>query len=555
MTEPARPTAPLPPPTAGQPAAKTPTAAARYRALRTRVQLLALLVWGGIAVVVALAGLMAAGSKDVPSEAFWIALVLLWLLYLTLKGERRRLFFPWISPRQLGAGLTRVGLVHIGLTIAVGAIATNTGNNHLFGVFGLMLSLILASGILARHNLGRVLVKRSVPDEIVAGAPTPITIAATNRGLFPSMAVWVSEGWPVDVEPPEGGLPSVCVVRLDPNDVAEATYEIAFPHRGVFRFQGFVLRTTFPFSMFTNVRHVRQEQEVLVLPRLRRLRESMRPRGDALNASGLRAEPTGRGAGDFRGLRDYAPGLDEVRWIHWPTSARRFHTGDGETMAPVVRDFERETEGPRVIVLELGERGAVLEAGIELAAAFLVDSFEAGLPFTIVVPPTTSAGPPSRENVHRLRCLEILARLHGRERNAAVDLDVMTAPTLAELIEMPVPAGASVVALETERDHRFLDWVGAHAPRGSRLERIAVAPRARSGTRKREIAEIATASLGTKAPYAAVDTEADATPTLFGPDVSVASVTESGRLLVAQTPDGKAENAPAIEPRASLDSV
>ncbi|NJK62273.1 MAG: hypothetical protein HC921_05920 [Synechococcaceae cyanobacterium SM2_3_1] len=70
-------------------------------------------------------------------------------------------------PRKFS--LTRIGRIFIGITILVSIAAFNTGNNALYLLFSLMLSLILISGILSEAVLQGIRVERQWPRHILQG--------------------------------------------------------------------------------------------------------------------------------------------------------------------------------------------------------------------------------------------------------------------------------------------------------------------------------------------------------------------------------------------------
>src|SRR5262245_63779229 len=76
---------------------------------------------------------------------------------------------------------TREGWWFLVATLLVGAAAINGGINLLFLIFGMMLFLILASGILSELCLRHLLVTRRPPTSIHAGAPYLMGIAVRNQ--------------------------------------------------------------------------------------------------------------------------------------------------------------------------------------------------------------------------------------------------------------------------------------------------------------------------------------------------------------------------------------
>ena len=67
------------------------------------------------------------------------------------------------------------------LTLAVGMAALNTGNNLLYLLLAMMLSLIVMSGILSEQCLRHLVIRRVIPDNMFANSPATVTLAVANR--------------------------------------------------------------------------------------------------------------------------------------------------------------------------------------------------------------------------------------------------------------------------------------------------------------------------------------------------------------------------------------
>src|SRR5574339_19159 len=72
---------------------------------------------------------------------------------------RRVVSFKW--PRKLR--VTREGRYFLLITVCVGFGAFNTGNNLLYLLFGMFLSLILVSGVMSELSLRQLTVVRRLP--------------------------------------------------------------------------------------------------------------------------------------------------------------------------------------------------------------------------------------------------------------------------------------------------------------------------------------------------------------------------------------------------------
>ena len=73
---------------------------------------------------------------------------------------------------------TKEGLTFIALSLFVGFAAINTGNNLLYLTFGIMMSFVVASGVLSMINLSRIDVRLRSPGDVFA--LTPAAYPAAN---------------------------------------------------------------------------------------------------------------------------------------------------------------------------------------------------------------------------------------------------------------------------------------------------------------------------------------------------------------------------------------
>src|SRR5260370_28177507 len=93
-----------------------------------------------------------------------------------LAARLRRLLKP---PRRLE--FTREGKYFVGITLGVGFAAINTGNNLLYLLLGMMLSLIIASGVLSEMSLRGLSVAREPPARPHPGKPFLMRVSLQNH--------------------------------------------------------------------------------------------------------------------------------------------------------------------------------------------------------------------------------------------------------------------------------------------------------------------------------------------------------------------------------------
>ncbi len=240
---------------------------------------------------------------------------------------------------------TREGRYLIGITLGVGFAAINTGNNLLYLFLGMLLSMIIVSGVLSEQTLRRLEVIRELPPQVFARRPFLTGIVLGNRKRhLPSFSVQVEDV--IQGRP----LSKKCYFLKVPAQARQSTsYRTEFERRGLYRYYGLKVDTRFPFAFFVKSRRYEAPAELVVYP-------AIQPVGQLpLEARSLLGEITRprSGAGrDFHSLRDYRIG-DDARDIHWKRSARENRL--------MLREYE--TEGGRRIHLVLNER---MPAGFDL---------------------------------------------------------------------------------------------------------------------------------------------------------------------------------------------
>jgi uncharacterized protein (DUF58 family) len=226
--------------------------------------------------------------------------------------------------------LTSDGTRFVVLTLAVGVAAINTGNNLLYLLLAMMLSLIVISGMLSEQCLKHLDVRRRLPEHIFANRPTTASLIIANRKRrFPTFSLRVMD-WLGRVPIDRG----IHILHLPARASALRTYPLLVPRRGVYRLDGVKLLTPFPFGLFMKAATLPLPCEVVVYPEIRPLPEFLL---QDLAALGHEQAVSQRGQGvALYNLRPYQAG-DESRTIHWKTSARQGRLIVKETEAEDLR--------------------------------------------------------------------------------------------------------------------------------------------------------------------------------------------------------------------------
>jgi uncharacterized protein (DUF58 family) len=260
---------------------------------------------------------------------------------------------------------TREGWWFIGACFAVGLAATNTGNNLLYLILAMLLSLMAISGVLSEQTMRHLRLQRELPRRLFAGAQVPVRVWLVNRKRrLPSFALHLTEA-----DPAGGRTATHFLLAVPPQGRQAWQYALTFPSRGWHRLPGLRLRTQFPFGLFAKVSRPILADPVLVYPLLRALAPGEVP--SVLEPGWRERDRRGQGA-SLRNLRPYRPG-DDPRLLHWKTSAKA-----GDLMVKELADEDR----PRVLLLVEDPAPATppetLEANISYAASLAAHAIRLG---------------------------------------------------------------------------------------------------------------------------------------------------------------------------------
>ncbi len=247
-------------------------------------------------------------------------------------------------PRKLK--FTREGKYYLGITLGVGLAAINTGNNLLYLLLGMLLSLIVVSGVMSDLSLRALTVTRRLPARAQVGRAHLVEIEVFNhKKRIPSYAIEVEDlraGQPADKR--------CFFLKISPSSAQVAAYRRTPARRGRDRHVGFRIATRFPFGLFEKSREVTAEGDLIIYPavdpvRLPAERDGRRD-GGAATAS--------RGGGDETlTLRPMREG-DDRRDIYWKKSTMR------EQM--VLRERARETRPDVDLPLDVVRPGDASDA-------------------------------------------------------------------------------------------------------------------------------------------------------------------------------------------------
>lgn len=319
---------------------------------------------------------------------------------MTLAGLARR----WRGrPVPEGIRITKVGLWYVLFTVIVGVAATNTGNNALYLVLAVMLSLLVVSGFVSRRNLRGLDATLEAPADVYARRPAALQFTLASR------ARWAAR-WLLLVAADERG-PWRLIPALPPGEASTGSIERIFPRRGRHRLAALHVASLFPLGLFRKGLRYPVASDVLVYPELFAPGEiEIAPAGSSGDREAARA---GWGH-DLHALRGFRQG-DDPRGIHWKKSA--------QTRVLVYQEREAEETMRLSILLDngVGARDSAapdarFEQLVSEAATAAVDHLDRGFEVELV---TRSARIGFGSGaMQRRRILEALALLECAPRGA-----------------------------------------------------------------------------------------------------------------------------------------
>lgn len=222
--------------------------------------------------------------------------------------------------------LTREGRAFLLVTGGVGFAAVNTANNLLYLVLGLLLSLLLVSGVLSDLALWKLQIRRRLPPRMFVGSRSLIEVDAHNeKRWLASISIEALDEVDGEETAPARFL------RVAAGGAEDANYGFVPQRRGVLELGVIRVRTRYPFGLIEKGYTIYQPDELVVYPKL--LERIAAPPVQPVPGDAAPMHRTGRGSEFAGSVRFYREG-DEARDIHWKRTASR---GD-----LVVREHEQD---------------------------------------------------------------------------------------------------------------------------------------------------------------------------------------------------------------------
>lgn len=244
---------------------------------------------------------------------------------------------------------TKEGKRFLLATLLIAVAAANTGNNLIYLILAMMLSILVISIAVLNLNLRGSALGFSIAQPVFAKSRTGFSVSLSNRKKFiPSYSIHVTF--------PEG-IEGECIIpRISPSSRASVDIAGIFKKRGIYRYGDFSVSSSFPFILFAKNIKAHIGGEVIVYPEIKEIDELM----PEITGSDYDQYVTRHGPGDeFLMIRDFRYG-DSMRRIQWKASAKA-----GKLM---VKDMGMDE--PRLITIILDNIKPLNKESFEKAVSF-----------------------------------------------------------------------------------------------------------------------------------------------------------------------------------------
>jgi uncharacterized protein (DUF58 family) len=316
------------------------------------------------------------------------------------------------------------------LTIIVGFAAINTGNNLLYLVFSILISVIIASGIISESSLRKLDVSLRFPEHIFATQETLLELSLMNRKkILPSFSLTVGvvtkdeenkKLWEKmrelflgpQIEKGFGRLAHYAI--LPGGGKVNQRIAYTFKQRGSYQITGFMITTKFPFGFLRKMQEKEAVGEVIVYPQPQSV--SNFTASIPVLTGWLESSQKGNSADLYR-LRQYVPS-DNMRHVDWKATAR--------SRRLTVREFTSEDERRFTLIMDdyysdkLANFNESFERAIVLVASLAEYFIKQGSEVRLLTPKEQTTFGLGQEHLYKiLRILALIQpRTHEQSSNA-----------------------------------------------------------------------------------------------------------------------------------------
>lgn len=260
--------------------------------------------------------------------------------------------------------LTKRGGSFIIAVLIIAFAALNTGNNLLVLILSFLLASLIVSGIISSLDLQGLQISLNLPPAIHAGQRAAFLVTLKNlKKMFPSFAVGLQSRAAEANQDDSTNffMQAKNFPYIQAGEEFQLTLHCSFQRRGIYPVEGFEVRTSFPFGLFSKGRKLEAKGQIIVYPELRDLGQFLLANPYLQGMRELRRK--GQGSGLYK-VRPYQRG-ESTRNVHWKSTAKLSQL--------MVKDFLAEEDRPPKILFStfLPEPDESVLAGFEKGVSYV----------------------------------------------------------------------------------------------------------------------------------------------------------------------------------------
>lgn len=232
------------------------------------------------------------------------------------------------------------------IIMLLGALFGKT--NTLMLIFALMAGPFIVNGGVSFAMTRRLQIQRHLPERIMAGETVSIDICLENRKRILSCCLVTVEDRIIGPREMLNG--KLIFAQVPARQSRTGRYQARFVQRGRYRLGPTRIVSRFPLGIVERGRQMETYDDLLVYPRIGHIAAWWKRRiSDGQESSRTAQGRSGAHQDEFHRIREYRPG-DELRSIHWKTTARR-----NELM---VREYRQNRDRRLLLILDLWTKDA-----------------------------------------------------------------------------------------------------------------------------------------------------------------------------------------------------
>lgn len=221
--------------------------------------------------------------------------------------------------RRPSVDFSLTGLVYCAMMLFMGLAAINSQANLLFGVFGLMIGILLISAVVCRLVLRNLKIERVVPEYAAVGQPATIQYNFSNSKTFwPSVSVYMAE---LDGSEAFTLQPQAYMLHAAAGKSAAVPISVIPKRRGSQKMTYYQISTSFPFGFVKRAVTGRFDDTILIYPAIGVVGPRLLAMCQSAERGGANMKPRRHGSDEFYGVKEFRWG-ENPRWIYWKRSAR-----------------------------------------------------------------------------------------------------------------------------------------------------------------------------------------------------------------------------------------